>query len=182
LLTGVAAAEVAFRWTGHGSSAAVAFSDVSADGCVETTGQLVITAAPGLPGPQGIILGSSTDHCNLNEDGEPTSSFFFGGGEVTYSSNGLASATASGTVIATSFFGGDPITFEFDLAFSGSGPVRTTTNRFISTAGGVTLFFNAQRQRFATVTGSFTIDGETATLSDAQLFSETAGELVILNQ
>jgi hypothetical protein len=46
----------------------------------------------------------------------------------------------------------------------------------------VTLSFNAQHRRNAGTSGSLTIDGNTAALSDGHLFTETAGELVILNK
>jgi hypothetical protein len=180
---GVASGAPAFRWQGSGSGAAVTFDELSADGCVETVGTLVFQSAPSI-GDQGLVLGETIDYCNLDEYGNPTESFFFGGGEVSYDQSGLSSATATGSFTANYYSGTatEPLTFDFALTFTGTGATSTTTSNWISTAGAVTLSFSAQRQRSATTGGSLTINGEEATLSGAQLFSETAGELVILNQ
>lgn len=181
LLPSVANAAPAFRWTGHGSSAAVHFETLSDDGCILTSGELVVTSAPSI-GTQGIVLGTTEDTCSLDENGDPTTlAVFFGGGEVTHSYAGLASATVSGSIPTTSIFGTAP-TVDFDISLAGTGAVSTTSSRFISTVGGVTLSFNAQRQRFANASGTLSLDGEAAGLSQGQLFTETAGELVILNK
>jgi hypothetical protein len=172
----------AFRWTGSGSGAAATFDTLSADGCVETVGTIVFISAPSI-GDQALVLGETIDYCNLT-DGAPSESFFFGGGPVAYDQSGLSSATATGSITTTYYSGTatGALTFDFDVTFTGTGAVSTTTSHFVSTAGAVTLSFNAQRHRSATVSGSLMINGDAATLSDAQLFTETAGELVILNQ
>jgi hypothetical protein len=182
-LAGVANGAPAFRWQGSGSGAVVTFDELSEDGCLHTVGTLVFQSAASI-GQQGIVLGETFDNCNLDEYGNATESFFVGGGEVAYDQSGLSSATATGSFTASYYSGSatGPLTFDFALTFSGTGATSTTASHWLSTAGAVTLSFSAQRQRSATTGGSLTINGEQATLSDAQLFSETAGELVILNQ
>jgi hypothetical protein len=182
LVSGVASAAPAFRWTGSGTSAAFHYDVVSSDGCTETVGDVLLVSNASV-GTQGITIGETIDFCNLT-DGMPTESFFVGGGEVSYSQTGLASATGSGSFTVWYYSGiatGNP-TVAFDVSLNGSGNVSTSAVHWISTAGGTTLSFNAQRQRHATVAGTMTFDGESATVSDGQLFTETAGELVVLNK
>jgi hypothetical protein len=179
---GIANAEQpAFRWTDSGSGAAVVFDTLSADGCVETVGTLVFMSASTI-GDQALVIGETINYCT--EDGVPSESFFFGGGSVAYDQSGLSSSTATGSFDANYYSGTaiGTLTFDFDLSFSGTGATTTNTSHWTSTGGGITFSFDAQRQRSATAGGSLTINGEEATLSDAQLFTETAGELVILNQ
>src|SRR5262252_3221432 len=94
-----------------------------------------------------VVSGSLDDIC-LGE-----SHPFFGAGG-SFSINGMASAHASGTVVATSYTDSPPITFEFDLSFTGSGAVTRQASSFRDTGpGGVTLSFLYDTFRAANVSG-----------------------------
>ena len=170
---GIASADV-FRWHGKGAGAAVAL--YSNDGCVETSGELVFASTSA--GTFALTIIQRTDWCAE----EPVTSFFAGGGDASFSSSGLSSATASGSIVATDYTPANAgsITIDFNLAFTGSGGVSATTSHFASGGGGATISFNSQRHRGATVTGGVAIDGDGVTASDGQLFTETAGEIVIV--
>ncbi|HEY5923271.1 MAG TPA: hypothetical protein VIV11_16440 [Kofleriaceae bacterium] len=176
-LTASASAEI-FRTHVHGTAAIASFSDVSADGCVETTGTLA--AASSTNGTFAIVVAERWDYCA--PDG-PAGSFYAGGGDIAYSGNGLSSASASGTVVAEEYTGRGlpPLTVEFELAFSGTGAVTATTSRFASGGGGTTVSFTSSRSRNANIGGSISLDGDAATASGGQLVAEVAGELVVVH-
>lgn len=178
LCMSVAVQAEVFRTRVKGTGVLVNFHDVSADGCVETTGQLAVLSTS--DGNQGITIIERWDYCAV--DG-PAGFFYGGGGEVTYSSTALSSASASGTIVAEEYTGHGfpPVTLEFALSFTGTGAVNVTASHFASGGGGATVSLTAQRSRAASSSGSISVDGSASGVVDALLIAETAGELTVVH-
>jgi hypothetical protein len=176
LSTGVATEAKAdvFRTHVSGTAAYAAIHDVSANGCVETNGELVALSSS--DGTYAIAIVNRVDSC------AGTDAWYAGAGGVTYSGNGLSSAAAAGTIVADEYSpnGFAPITIEFDLAFAGTGAVSASASQFTSGGGGATVSFTATRSRAANVSGSLTIDGDAATAAGT-LYAETAGDLSVVH-
>ncbi|HEY5952243.1 MAG TPA: hypothetical protein VIV40_42385 [Kofleriaceae bacterium] len=172
---GLTAEADVYRTHVQGSAAIASFSGVSADGCTETTGTLIALSSS--DGTYAIASATNYNSCT------GVSGFYAGAGSVTYSASGLSSASAAGTVVAEEYTGHGiaPITIEFALSFTGTGSVSSTSSRFTSGGGGATVSFVAQRTRAATVSGSLSIDGDAASVTDGQLAGETAGELSVVH-
>jgi hypothetical protein len=173
----LAAAEI-FRTHVTGTAASATFHDVSADGCVETSGQLVALSSSN--GTYALVLAERWDSCAENG---PAGSFYGGGAEIGYAGRGLASASASGTVVADEYTGRGlpPLRVEFSLTFAGTGAVSAQASRFTSGGGGATVSFVATRSRAANITGSLSVDGDAADTATGTLYAETAGELVVVH-
>lgn len=167
-----------YRTQVHGTAAVATFSDVSEDGCVVTTG--LIAALDSSNGTYALATAERWDYCAV--DG-PAGSFYAGAGEVSYAASGLASAAATGMVVADEYTGRGlaPLTLEFDLAFAGTGAVVANVSRFASGGGGTTVSFLSSRSRAASVSGSLFIDGDPAAAAAGQLYAETAGDLVVVH-
>ena len=147
------------------------------DGCVETTG--VFFSSTSDQGPIAAVVGISTDSCA--PDG-PVTGAQIGYSNVAYASNGLGSATVAGSLVTDSFNSHfAPLTFDFSLAFTGTGNafVEQNHDHFVSSGGNVILSFSTSRRRNATVTGSITVDGGPITLSGAFLGAGISGDLSI---
>lgn len=153
------------------------FDGTTADGCVHVDGIFFTTTSD--QGPLGQLLGTATDSCT---GGDPATSTVIGFNSVAYTSNGLGAATTSGTLETWSLSGNiAPLTFEFSLAFQGTGAASSEVfqGHFVSPGGDVIMDFSASRRRSATVTGSMTVDGGAVTLSDAFLGAGVSGDLSI---
>ena len=139
-----------FRTHVRGTGTIMTFSDVSDDGCVETNGQLAVLSTT--DGTQALTIIERWDYCA--PDG-PAGFFYGGGGEAAFAANALASASASGTIVADEYTGRGlpPVTLEFSLALTGTGTVSATTNHFVSSGGGTTLSITTQRSRAANASG-----------------------------
>jgi hypothetical protein len=167
-----------FRLKLDSTGVATTFEASSADGCVDTSGELVFFASA-LDGTFAFFAGTRTDHCG--EDG-PVESYFFAAGPVDLASNGLSSATVSGAFDAYAYSGdtSTPTTFEYTLSFSGRGAVSTQTSHFASGGGGVTLSYTTARTRAATASGALLVDGEPAAITSARLGMVSGGDLVVV--
>jgi hypothetical protein len=152
------------------------FDGVTADGCVHASGVFFTSTSD--QGPLGQLFGTATDSCT---GGDPVTATVLGFSNVTYSGNGLGSATTSGTIETWSFGSIAPLTFEFSLAFQGTGAASTQAlhGHFVSPGGSVIMNFSASRRRAAIVTGSMTVDGGAVTLTESFLGAGVSGDLSI---
>jgi hypothetical protein len=181
LVLGVAPAASAdvFHTFNHGKVAVATIADVSDDGCIETTGELAALSSTN--GTYALALVHRTDHCAGDE---PVQHSYGGEANVSFLGLGLIATSASATIVANDLLGHGlpPITIDFSLVFTGTGPVDTNRNHFFSTdgEGGITASFSSSRTRAARVRGSLEIDGEATAVVSGMLATETSGELVIV--
>lgn len=159
-----------------GTAAFAMFDHTSVDGCVHTS---------------GLVYGVSSDDGNFvlafaNRDdvcaGTPTVTYGGFADVATYTSNGLSSATLSGTVIAPPIVNGpEPaLTFEFSLALTGTGGAIVENSHFTSGGGGATVSFQSTRRRAANVSGSLTMDGDALAVT-GWLYGECSGDLSVVH-
>jgi hypothetical protein len=155
------------------------FEGTTADGCVQVSGVFFTDLSD--QGPLGELFGSATDSCT---GGDPVTAAIFGFGDAAYTSNGLGSASASGTIVTFSAGSIAPLTFEYSLTFSGTGATQTQQQHghFVSTGpdGNVTMSFSSSRRRAAIVSGSITVDGGAVTLTDTFLGAGISGDLSVV--
>jgi hypothetical protein len=166
-----------FHHVESSSGVFAAIEGTSADGCVYTSGILFTETTP--DGPVARVVTSSMDSC---AEGGPLFGTHIGEASINYSRNGLSSATVSGTIEAWDYQAQlAPLTFELSLAFTGTGKTIVEQNHgtFTSPGGNVTMSFSSSRRRAATVSGSITVDGGSASVGDAFLGSGTSGDLSI---
>lgn len=147
------------------------------EGCVETTG--VFFSSTSDQGPIAAVIGLSTDSCAA---GGPVTGAQIGYSNVALTSDGLGSASVSGSLVTDSFnsyFA--PLTFDFALAFTGTGNAFIEENHghYVSSGGNVILSFSTSRRRNASVGGSITVDGSPISLSGAFLGAGISGDLSI---
>lgn len=156
----------------NGNGAFVAFSQVSADGCVVTEGQLVLLQNnAGEDRPEGVLaVATQVDTCDPDDFGNG----FAGLAALPVTANGLASAHAAGTLVLDGFNGGQ-LTLDLDLTWTGTGAVSTQSSRF---RGENTFDFQASASRAANLTGSLAIDGAPADTADALLIRGVAGTIL----
>lgn len=152
------------------------FDGTTGDGCVHVSGVFFTTTSD--QGPLGQLFGSATDSCT---GGDPVTATVLGFSSVTYTSDGLGSATTAGTIETWSFGSIAPLTFEYSLAFAGTGAASSQAlyGHFVSPGGNVIMSFSASHRRTAIVTGSMTVDGGAVTLTDAFLGAGVSGDLSI---
>jgi hypothetical protein len=171
-----ASAEV-FKLKLNSTGIATTIDAVSSDNCVYTSGELVFFSST-VDGTFAFFAGTRTDVC---AEGGPIESFFFAAGPVELTTNGLSSATASGSFDAYPYSGdtSTPTTFEYALTFTGTGTVTTQSSHSTSSGGGVTLTYSTSRTRAATASGTLLVDGEAATITSAVLGNVSGGDLVV---
>lgn len=166
-----------FHHVESSSGVFAAIEGTSADGCIYTSGILFTETTP--DGPVARVVTSSTDSC---AEGGPLFGTHIGEASISYTSNGLQSATVSGTVEAWDYQAQlAPLTFEFSLAFNGTGKTLVEQNHgtFTSPGGSVVMSFSTSRRRAAITTGSITVDGGSASVSAAFLGTGISGDLSI---
>lgn len=156
----------------NGNGAFVAFSHVSDDGCVVTSGQLVLLHNnAGEDRPDGVLaVATQIDTCDPEDFGNG----YAGTAALPFTATGLAAAHTAGTVVLDGFNGGQ-LTLDLDLTWTGTGAVSTQRSRF---RGENTFDFQASESRAATLSGGLTVDGEPAELSDAMLIRGVAGSIL----
>lgn len=156
----------------NGNGAFVAFSQVSDDGCVVTTGQLVLLHNnAGNDRPEGVLaVATQIDTCDPNDFGNG-----FGGlAALPFTASGLASAHTAGTVVLDGFNGGQ-LTLDLDLTWTGTGAVTHQSSHF---RGDNTFDFQSSESRNARLTGFLDVDGAPADLSGALLIRGVAGSIL----
>lgn len=153
-----------------GGGALAEFSQTSADGCVITFGSIAaVQARRGDELADGLyVTGMQEDVCAGTGNG------FAGFEPLSVAVHGLASAHVQGTVVAPSYSGGAPATFELNLHFAGYDAI-TRQHGFYH--DGSTIDFSFNRSRAAQISGTFTLDGEDMTVTSASLVQETSGTI-----
>jgi len=153
-----------------GGGALGTFDLVTDGGCLHTFGEVaVVEAQVGGELADGLyVTGMQENTCTGAGNG------FAGYAEGSFRVVGLVFATFTGTLVAPSYSGGDPVTFEVDLLWLGHGPT--------SRDGGVFrdenhISFSFTRRRAAATIGTFTVDGMPTALTGASLLRETSGEV-----
>lgn len=156
----------------NGNGAFVAFSHVSDDGCVVTSGQLVLLRNnAGEDRPDGVLaVATQIDTCDPEDFGNG----FAGAAALPFTASGLSSAHTAGTVVLDGFNGGQ-LTLDLDLTWTGTGAVSTQRSSF---RGENTFDFQASASRAAVLTGWLDVDGAAADLSDALLIRGVAGSIL----
>ncbi len=156
----------------NGNGAFVAFSHVSDDGCVVTSGQLVLLKNnAGEDRPDGVLaVATQIDTCDPDDFGNG----FGGTAALPFTASGLASAHTAGTVVLDGFNGGQ-LTLDLDLTWTGTGAVSTQRSSF---RGENTFDFQVSQSRAAVLTGGLDVDGEAADLSEALLIRGVAGSIL----
>jgi hypothetical protein len=154
----------------QGNGAFVSFSHVSDDGCVSTWGQVVVLQSHAGDDKEGVIaVATRYNSCDGSEGFG-----YFGGGDVSYTVNGLSSASAEGTLTLSSWNGGADITIDLDLTWSGTGSISKGGYKYQDE---YVLDFNWQQGRAATTSGTFDLDGQPADLDGAMLIQGVAGSV-----
>jgi hypothetical protein len=156
----------------NGNGAFVAFSQVSEDGCVVTTGQLVLLHNnAGEDRPEGVLaVATQIDTCDPDDFGNG-----FGGlAALPSTTSGLSQAHTAGTVVLDGFNGGQ-LTLDLDLTWTGTGAVSRQSSRF---RGENTFDFQSSESRTASLSGWLDVDGAAADLSDALLIRGVAGSVL----
>lgn len=153
-----------------GGGALAEFSQTSADGCVITFGSIAaVQARRGDELADGLyVTGMQEDVCAGTGNG------FAGFEPLSVAVHGLASAHVQGTVVAPSYSGGAPATFELDLHFTGYGAITRQRGFYHD---GSTIAFSFNRSRAAQISGTFTLNGEDMTVMSASLVQETSGTI-----
>jgi hypothetical protein len=148
------------------------FDQVSADGCEHTYGELLILQSyTAFYLENGVYIeGLRENQCSGEYGG------FAGYTRGKFAMADLLFAQASVSLVAESDSGLEPVTFELNLWFLGTGKI--TRERGVS-RGDVDVSFNYKAQRSATASGPFTIDGTRAQITSATLFHETSGQLTL---
>jgi hypothetical protein len=156
----------------NGNGAFVAFSQVSDDGCVVTSGQLVLLHNnAGEDRPEGVLaVATQIDTCDPDDFGNG-----FGGlAALPFTASGLSRAHTAGTVVLDGFNGGQ-LTLDLDLTWTGTRAVTHESSRF---RGENTFDFQSSESRIANLSGWLDIDGAAADLSDARLIRGVAGSVL----
>lgn len=175
LCTGSLASADVYRSNVQGTGAIATIHDVS--GCIVTDGQFAAVSSSDL-GPYAIAIVTQWNTCT------DTGRFYAGGGTADVAANGLSSVTVSGSFELVEYTGnGYPsLTLEANLAFTGTGTVSAQASHYTSgSGGGTTLFFDSSKTRAATASGTLTLDGDAASLSDVLLASSIQGELSVVH-
>ena len=151
------------------------FDHTTDDGCVHTSGLLY-----GVSSNQGDFV---LAFANRDDVCAGTTVNYGGFADVaTYTNNGLASATLSGTVVALPDpdpeVDREPLTLEFSLALRGTGRTIVENSHSTSGGGGASVSIQASRHRAANVTGSLTVDGDAAAVT-GWLYGECSGNLTV---
>jgi len=156
----------------NGNGAFVAFSQVSDDGCVVTSGQLVLLHNnAGEDRPDGVLaVATQIDTCDPDDFGNG----FGGTAALPFTASGLSSAHTAGTVVLDGFNGGQ-LTIDLDLTWTGTGAISTQRSSF---HGENTFDFQSSQSRAAALTGWLDVDGASADLSDALLIRGVAGSIL----
>jgi hypothetical protein len=153
------------------SGAVTSYTQVSANGCVVTSGEIaIIDDAFADENPRGVYVTAIQENlCDPNDNGRGFSGYT---AEGDFEVVGTSIAWLTATVVAYEYSGtgAAPLTFELDLSWKGKGTV--TTDRSQSNEGGVLVLF-AHTWRLATLNGSFEIDGKAATASGGQIANDT---------
>jgi hypothetical protein len=155
-----------------GNGAVVEFEQISDDGCVVTTGQLVVLHnAAGSDRPEGVLaVATQVDTCDPDDFGAG----FGGVAAVPFTATGLASAHAAGTVVLDGWNGGQ-LTLDLDLTWTGTGRISTQASRF---RGEGTCDCLVSASRAATLAGHLDLDGAAADLDGALLIRGVAGSIL----
>ncbi len=157
------------------SGALAMFDGTSTDGCLHVAGIFFTDSTPSGPVAR-VFAPVAEDTC------EGTSGTLIGEAPAAVTTNGLGSSTASGTVVAWDFQAQIPdTTFEFSLAFTGTGPtiVDKSRGKSVSPGGNVIMSFSSSRRRAANVSGTMTVDGGSVSLSGAFIGAGISGELSV---
>jgi hypothetical protein len=156
----------------NGNGAFVAFSQVSGDGCLVTTGQLILLHNDaGDDRPEGVLaVATQVDTCDPDDFGNG----FGGVAGLPFTASGLSSAHTAGTVVLDGFNGGQ-LTLDLDLTWTGTGAVSRQSSRF---RGENTFDFQSSESRTARLAGWLDVDGAAADLSGALLIRGVAGSIM----
>ena len=155
-----------------GNGAVVEFEQISDDGCVVTSGQLVLLRnAAGADRPEGVLaVATQVDTCDPDDFGNG----FGGVAALPFTASGLAAAHTAGTVVLDGWNGGQ-LTIDLDLTWTGTGRVSTQASRF---RGEGTFDFQVSSSRAATLAGHLDVDGAPADLDGALLIRGVAGSIL----
>ncbi len=154
--------------TVRGDGALANIDHLSKDGCIHTVAELVLLkSSAGAELASGIyVTGSQEDVCLGTGNGFAT--FLDARPQIV----GLRYARYQGTVVAESYSGGAPLTFEIDLTWYGKG--RITSDRNVWDDEGVVSFtYNAERE--ASIRGSVRADGVVMPVATAKLVRQVSG-------
>ena len=155
-----------------GGAAFANFETVSADGCENTSGEVfVIEAHTDFHLANGLyVSGFRYNSCTGEMNG------YGGYAEGSFDVFGLLFAHFRGTVVAEAFSGDAPLTLELDFWWIGTGPATRENGVY---EDGPAIRFSFKGERAATTRGSFTVDGEVASVTAARLVRETSGEITL---
>jgi hypothetical protein len=116
---------------------------------------------------------------------------YLGAGEATVQGHGLGGQRVVGSLEANAFWDGTglspkpvpPIEVVIDAQWTGTGSVVHNVMHYAyGMAGSSYVYYDAQRWRDATVSGTVLIDGAPALVEGAQVLAETAGEFNLVAQ
>jgi hypothetical protein len=153
-----------------GGAAFANFATASDDGCETTEGEVfVVEAHTEFHLANGLyVSGFRHNVCTGEMNG------YGGYAEGSFEVFGLIFAHFQGTIVADSFSGSAPITLEVDLWWLGTGKATRENGVY---ADGPAINFSFKGERAATTLGSFSVDGEVASVTAARLVRETSGQI-----
>lgn len=153
-----------------GGAAVASFEQVSDDGCVTTVGEIaVVNARFGGELADGIyVTGSQEDTCAGTGNG------FAGFAEGSFTVLGLSYARYRGELVVDSYSGGPSVTLDIDLRWFGRGVVHPERSWFHDEN---VIEFSYSAYRDATTSGTFTVDGEPATITSARIGRQASGTI-----
>jgi hypothetical protein len=148
------------------------FDQVSADGCEHTFGEiLILQSYTKFYLDNGVyITGLRDNSCTQETDA------FSGYSRGTLTLLPLLLAHSTVHVVADSYSGGAPVTFDYDLSFLGTGKITRDHGVY---QGDADVTFDYKSQRAASTKGKLTIDGTPASITSATLMQETSGTITL---
>jgi hypothetical protein len=155
-----------------GAAAFASFESTSADGCERTEGEVfVVEAHTEFHLANGLYVSAFRHNsCTGEMNG------YGGYAEGAFNVLGLVFAHFGGVVVADAFSDAAPITLELDLWWIGTGEATRENGVY---EDGPAIHFSFKGERPARTVGSFTVDGEAASVTSARLVRETTGEIAL---
>jgi hypothetical protein len=148
------------------------FDQTSPDGCEHTFGEiLILQSYTKFYLDNGVYITGLRDNSCTGD-----TNAFSGYSRGTFTLAPLLLAHSTVHVVADSYSGGVPVTFDLDLWFLGTGKITRDHDVY---RGDADVTFDFKSQRDATSKGKITIDGRSASITSATLMNETNGTITL---
>jgi hypothetical protein len=163
-------AQAATVYVVHGNGAIASFTQISEDGCVVISGQVAVFETVAGEDKEDGVYAVATYHDYCLDIGD----LYGGYAPLSFTSDGLAGATAEGSLVLSSFNYPAELTLDLDLAWTGTGAVSSEGGRMHDE---YVTNFSWQKSRAATIAGTIDCDGEPASIDGGLVIAGTSGEI-----